>query len=92
MLFGLKEAKQKCGNATGVKEIFDYIQKVEDMRHCEDPAAAALLASQHNFTLDHVPAHLLTSQEVSFAKTFKEIKNFHLRHKFTLLFTIAWKL
>ncbi|CAH2100239.1 unnamed protein product [Euphydryas editha] len=63
-IFGLKRAKKELSNAEGTKEIFDYIQKVEDMRHCEDPVAAAAMAVEHKFTLDHVPGHLLTSQDV----------------------------
>ncbi|KAJ2946589.1 hypothetical protein O0L34_g12644 [Tuta absoluta] len=63
-IFGLKRAKQLIGDKEGTKEIFEYIQKVEDMRHCEDPAAAATMAAQHRFTIDHVPGHLLTSQDV----------------------------
>ncbi|XP_047543631.1 uncharacterized protein LOC125075857 [Vanessa atalanta] len=63
-IFGLKRAKQMLGNVEGTKEVFDYIQIVEDMRHCEDPVAAAEMATQHQFTLDHVPGHLLTSQDV----------------------------
>ncbi|XP_045760359.1 60 kDa SS-A/Ro ribonucleoprotein-like [Maniola jurtina] len=63
-IFGLKRAKNVCGNAEGTKEIFEYIQKVEDLRHCEDPAVAALMVAQNHFTLDHVPGHLLTAQEV----------------------------
>ncbi|CAH2068414.1 unnamed protein product, partial [Iphiclides podalirius] len=63
-LFGLKRAKQLLDNAEGTEEVFDYIQKVEDLRHCEDPSAAAAMAEQNEFTIDHVPGHLLTSQEV----------------------------
>ncbi|XP_013167002.1 PREDICTED: 60 kDa SS-A/Ro ribonucleoprotein-like [Papilio xuthus] len=63
-LFGLKRAKQLVDNAEGTKEIFDYIQKVEDFRRCEDPVAAAAIVRKNSFTLDHVPGHLLTSQEV----------------------------
>lgn len=47
------------------KAVLDYIQKVEDMRHCEDPVAAAAIATANSFTLEHVPGHLLTSQDVS---------------------------
>ncbi|KAL0895976.1 hypothetical protein ABMA27_011970 [Loxostege sticticalis] len=63
-IFGLKRAKQLMGDKPGTKEVFEYIQKVEDLRHCEDPVAAAAIASQNQFTLDHVPGHLLTSQDV----------------------------
>lgn len=64
-IFGLKRAKVLMANKEGTQEIFEYIQKVEDMRHCEDPTAAALMATENQFTLDHVPGHLLTSQDVS---------------------------
>ncbi|XP_023951144.2 RNA-binding protein RO60 [Bicyclus anynana] len=64
VIHGLKRAKQLCGNDESTKQIFDYIQKVEDVRHCEDPAHAAAMIIQHHFTLDHVPGHLMTSQEV----------------------------
>lgn len=65
-IFGIKRAKQAMGDREEAKEIFEYIQKVEEMRHCEDPVAAAALAAQYQFSIDHVPGHLLTSQEVSF--------------------------
>lgn len=64
-IFGLKRAKQALGDKQETKEVFEYISKVEDMRHCEDPEAAAALATTNQFTLDHVPGHLLTSQNVS---------------------------
>ncbi|XP_028173081.1 60 kDa SS-A/Ro ribonucleoprotein-like [Ostrinia furnacalis] len=63
-IFGYKRAKQLVGDKPGTKEVFDYIQKVEDIRHCEDPVAAAAMVTQHQFTLDHIPGHLITSQEV----------------------------
>lgn len=63
-IFGLKRAKQLVGNVEETKPIFEYIQKVENMRHCEDPEAAATIAAENQFTLDHVPGHLLTAQEV----------------------------
>lgn len=64
VIFGLKRARQLLADKQGTKEIFDYLQKVEDLRHCEDPVAAAAIAAQNQFTLDHVPGHLLTSQDV----------------------------
>ncbi|CAK1548205.1 unnamed protein product [Leptosia nina] len=63
-IFGLKRTKQIVGETSMTKPIFDYIQKVEDVRHCEDPVAAAALIEENQFTLDHVPGHLLISQEV----------------------------
>ncbi|XP_072935147.1 RNA-binding protein RO60 isoform X2 [Epargyreus clarus] len=63
VIFGLKRAKQMI-DCEETKEIYDYIQKVEDFRHCEDPVAAADMVTQNHFTLDHVPAHLLTTQDI----------------------------
>lgn len=63
-IFGLKRAKQLMGDKPGTSEIFEYIQKVEDLRHCEDPPAAAEMIVKNKFVLDHIPGHLLTTQEV----------------------------
>lgn len=63
-IYGLKRAKQLIGDKPGTKDIFEYLQKIEDIRHCEDPSAAALMITQNKYTLDYVPGHLLTSQEV----------------------------
>ncbi|CAG9783196.1 unnamed protein product [Diatraea saccharalis] len=63
-IFGLKRAKQLLGDKPEAKAVLEYIQKVEDLRHCEDPVAAAAIAAENHFTLDHVPGHLLTSQDV----------------------------
>lgn len=63
-IFGFKRAKNVFGDRPETKQIFEYIAKVEDMRHCEDPEAAAAIATANQFTLDHVPGHLLTSQNV----------------------------
>ncbi|XP_073967505.1 RNA-binding protein RO60 [Choristoneura fumiferana] len=63
-IYGLKKAKQLVGEHEESKAVFDYIQKVEDLRHCEDPVAAAAMVAQHQFTLEHVPGHLLISQDV----------------------------
>ncbi|XP_013183415.1 RNA-binding protein RO60 [Amyelois transitella] len=63
-IFGFKKAKQLVGDSPGTKEIFEIIQRVEKMRVCEDAVAAAAMAAQYKFTLDHVPGHLLTSQDV----------------------------
>lgn len=65
-IYGLKKAKQLVGEHEESRAVFDYIQKVEDLRHCEDPVAAAVMVAQHNFTLEHVPGHLLISQDVSY--------------------------
>lgn len=60
----LKRAKALCSAKEGTKEVLDYMQKVEDIRHCEDPVVAAAIVTRDHFTLDHVPAHFLTSQDV----------------------------
>ncbi|GBP29964.1 hypothetical protein EVAR_22862_1 [Eumeta japonica] len=63
-IFGLKRAKQLMENIEGTSDVFDYIQRVEDLKHCEDPTAASAMIIQNKFSLDHVPTHFLTSQEV----------------------------
>ncbi|XP_014485240.1 PREDICTED: 60 kDa SS-A/Ro ribonucleoprotein-like [Dinoponera quadriceps] len=47
-----------------INEIMEYIQNVEDFKHCEDEIRAAALLETHDLSLDHVPGHLLTSKEV----------------------------
>ncbi|CAH4015880.1 unnamed protein product [Pieris brassicae] len=64
IMYGIKRARTILANAPGTEDIFDYIEKVESMRHCEDPKDAAKIAEENHFILDHVPGHLLTSQEV----------------------------
>lgn len=63
-ILGLKRTKQLLGDKEEAEEVLKYIQKVDDIRHCEDPPTAALSVTENKFTLDHVPGHLLTSQDV----------------------------
>ncbi|XP_063547097.1 uncharacterized protein LOC134754692 [Cydia strobilella] len=63
-IFGLKKVKQLVADHEQTRAVLEYIQQVEDLRHCEDPVAAAAMVEQHRFTLDHIPGHLLTSQDV----------------------------
>ncbi|KAM3966530.1 RNA-binding protein RO60 [Aphomia sociella] len=63
-IFGFKRAKQLLNDVEGTKEVLDYIQIVDELRHCEDPIAASVLAEENKFSLDHVPGHLLTSQPI----------------------------
>ncbi|XP_041974520.1 60 kDa SS-A/Ro ribonucleoprotein-like [Aricia agestis] len=63
-IFGLKRAKQLLSKHEETKPIFEYLQKVEDLRVCECAITAASSIEQNKFTLDHVPGHFLTSQDV----------------------------
>lgn len=47
-----------------INDIVQYIQKIEDFKHCEDEVAAGLLLETYQLSLDHVPGHLLKSKEV----------------------------
>lgn len=69
---GLKELKKKYGDVDDhaiskhpkAVEIIKYLENVEDFKHCEDEVRAGGLVEINNFTLDHVPGHLLKSEEV----------------------------
>lgn len=47
-----------------INDIIEYIQKIEDFKHCEDEVQAASLLETYKLSLDHVPGHLLKSKEV----------------------------
>ncbi|XP_012253968.2 RNA-binding protein RO60-like isoform X1 [Athalia rosae] len=64
ILFGLKVAKQEFSDKPDAAEVLEYIQKVEDFKHCEDEVVAGRLLEIHNLSLEHVPGHLLKSREV----------------------------
>ncbi|KAK2579568.1 hypothetical protein KPH14_010864 [Odynerus spinipes] len=64
IMHGLEETKKAFDNNPDVKELIEYIQKVEDFKHCEDETKAASLLEKYEFTLDHVPGHMLKSTEV----------------------------
>lgn len=64
VLFGLKETQKEFGDKPEAVEVVNYIQSVEDFKHCEDELQAARLLEIHNLTLDHVPGHMLKSEEV----------------------------
>lgn len=66
VLLGLKKTKLILGDTAETREIFDYIQKVENMRFCESAVDAGRMAADYKFVLDHVPGQHLTSQMVIF--------------------------
>ena len=69
---GIKEVKKKHGDPENplmiqypkALEIIKYLESVEDFKHCEDEVQASGLIEINKFTLDHVPGHLLKSEEV----------------------------
>ncbi|XP_046738503.1 60 kDa SS-A/Ro ribonucleoprotein-like [Diprion similis] len=64
VLFGLKEAKKEFGDKPEAKEVIQYIEQVEEFKHCEDEILAGRLLELYNLTLDHIPGHLLKCKEV----------------------------
>ncbi|XP_043795391.1 60 kDa SS-A/Ro ribonucleoprotein-like isoform X1 [Apis laboriosa] len=61
---GLEEMKKSYGEDPTLTEILEYIEHVEDFKHCTDEVRAAGLLEMYKLTLDHVPGHLLKSKEV----------------------------
>lgn len=64
IIHGLEEVKKLRAEDPTLKEILDYIEHVEDFKHCTDEVRAAGLLEMYKLTLDHVPGHLLKSKEV----------------------------
>lgn len=68
IIHGMKHTRaslEKEADNPKINEIMEYIQKVEDFKHCEDEVRAAALLETYELSLDHVPGHLLTSKEVN---------------------------
>ena len=61
---GLEEIKKSSIEDPTLMEILEYIEHVEDFKHCTDEVRAAGLLEMYKLTLDHVPGHLLKSKEV----------------------------
>lgn len=55
------EMEEKTPN---IISLLKYMQEVEDFKHCEDEIRAAAMVETYDFSLDHVPGHLLKSKEV----------------------------
>ena len=65
LLKDMSEAKEFSKKITeDISEVVAYIENIERFKHCEDQFEAGRLVEIHNFVLDHVPAHLLKSEEV----------------------------
>ncbi|OAD61808.1 60 kDa SS-A/Ro ribonucleoprotein [Eufriesea mexicana] len=64
IIHGLKGMKKSCTEDPMLTEILEYIEHVEDFKHCTDEVQAARLLEMYKLTLDHVPGHLLKSKEV----------------------------
>jgi 60 kDa SS-A/Ro ribonucleoprotein len=67
-LYGFKKVKdtlpgQNIQNKS-VEEIIKFFESIEDFKHCEDEIRSAALIDSLNLTLDHVPGHMLKSEEV----------------------------
>ncbi|KAJ9576484.1 hypothetical protein L9F63_006697, partial [Diploptera punctata] len=61
---GLKEAKTEFGDKPEAQQVLNFIQTIEDFKHCDDEQHAARLIETHSLSLEHVPAHFLKSKEV----------------------------
>lgn len=68
IIHGLKGMKKSCTEDSTLTEILEYIERVEDFKHCTDEVQAARLLEMYKLTLDHVPGHLLKSKEVHIPK------------------------
>ncbi|XP_043253937.1 60 kDa SS-A/Ro ribonucleoprotein-like [Colletes gigas] len=64
VIHGLEEIKKTYGEDSRFAEIVEYIERIEDFKHCKDQLQAAHLLEERELTLDHVPGHLLKSEEV----------------------------
>lgn len=60
----MEEIKKSYAEDLKFSTIVEYIEHVEDFKHCTDEIQAAILLEIYNLTLDHVPGHLLKSKEV----------------------------
>lgn len=47
------------------EEMFKFIESLEDFKHCEDEVRAAALFESLKLTINHVPGHLIKSEEVN---------------------------
>ncbi|XP_015596736.1 60 kDa SS-A/Ro ribonucleoprotein [Cephus cinctus] len=72
IMYGLETAKKeascqtknKVPTFTCVQSILEYIEDVEAFKHCEDEHCAAALIEKQKLQLEHVPSHLIKSEEV----------------------------
>ncbi|XP_015179285.1 PREDICTED: 60 kDa SS-A/Ro ribonucleoprotein-like [Polistes dominula] len=64
IMHGLDETKKSFGNNLNVQELIEYIERIENFKHCNDIVQAAGLLEKYELTLDHVPGHMLKSTEI----------------------------
>lgn len=65
LLYGLAKAKEAMPQPPeDIKEIVTYVETIERFKHCDDQVEAGRLVEMYHLVLDHVPAHLLKSEEV----------------------------
>lgn len=69
ILYGLKKVKTIAENSENSlsqseNEIIKFLEKIEDFKHCEDETTSAGLIDALGLTLDHVPGHMLKSENV----------------------------
>ncbi|XP_029156043.1 60 kDa SS-A/Ro ribonucleoprotein-like [Nylanderia fulva] len=67
ILYGMVKIKadlEKQSENPNINKILEYIQEVEDFKHCEDEIQAAALLETYGLSLEHIPGHLLKSKEV----------------------------
>lgn len=69
MIKGLKVAKSEFdsdGSAIGqLRELIDYLEAVDTLKHSTDEQQVARLIEQHQLSYEHVPSIHLNSFEVS---------------------------
>ncbi|XP_077267898.1 RNA-binding protein RO60 [Temnothorax americanus] len=68
IIYGLEKTKKEMtldsSEMQEIQELLRYMENVENFKHCEDESEAASMLETNNFSLDHVPGHLLKSKEV----------------------------
>ncbi|XP_058791736.1 RNA-binding protein RO60-like isoform X2 [Phymastichus coffea] len=67
VLYGLKKIKEGFEyneQSTGNEELIKYFESIEYFKNCQDEIRVAALVESLNLTLDHIPGHMLKSEEV----------------------------
>lgn len=71
IMHGLKKIKEPAGTddnqntrSEAVEALVKFFDSIEDFKHCEDEVRAAALFDSLSLTLDHIPGHMLKSEEV----------------------------
>ncbi len=62
---GLKETTALYASRSEARPHLDYLEKVDELRHCKDAGEAADLVTVHAFDISRVPTHLLWDERVS---------------------------